>query len=175
MESIVINNGHVIVKDRGRLVEDLTRLNTRFRFAYEKPGDRDRHWRDVGEGRRDERAQAGGRSPVRSRVDRRARSLAIRTDRSNLTTTSTTAGRQERLLDIQLDADRLSLPEIGRYFRPLAAIKLEPAVDVRGKGTLDALNMDVNVVSSAGTARGPLVGHLAAVPRASKGGSTCAT
>ena len=38
MESIAINNGHVIVKDRGRLVEDLTRLNTRFRFAYEKPG-----------------------------------------------------------------------------------------------------------------------------------------
>src|SRR5687768_7514311 len=38
MESIAINNGHLIVKDRGRLVEDLTRLNTRFRFAYEKPG-----------------------------------------------------------------------------------------------------------------------------------------
>ena len=38
MESIVINNGHVIVKDRDRLVEDLTRLNARFRFAYEKPG-----------------------------------------------------------------------------------------------------------------------------------------
>ena len=38
MQSIAINNGHVIVNDRGRLVEDLTRLNTRFRFAYEKPG-----------------------------------------------------------------------------------------------------------------------------------------
>ena len=28
------------------------------------------------------------------------------------------------------------------------------------RGTLDALNMDVNVVSSAGSARGPLVGHF---------------
>ena len=70
------------------------------------------------------------------------------------------SGPQERLLDITLDAERLSLPEIGRYFKPLATIKLEPAVDVTAKGTLDALNMDVNVVSSAGTARGPLVGHF---------------
>ena len=38
MESIAIKNGHLIVNDRGRLVEDLTRLNTQFRFAYEKPG-----------------------------------------------------------------------------------------------------------------------------------------
>ncbi len=38
MQSIAMNNSHVIVKDRDRLVEDLTRLNTRFRFAYEKPG-----------------------------------------------------------------------------------------------------------------------------------------
>ena len=32
MESIVINNGHLIVKDRGRVVEDLTRLNTQIPF-----------------------------------------------------------------------------------------------------------------------------------------------
>src|SRR5687768_8272569 len=38
MDSIAINNGHLMVNDRGRLIEDLTRLNTRFRFAYEKPG-----------------------------------------------------------------------------------------------------------------------------------------
>ena len=31
---------------------------------------------------------------------------------------------------------------------------------MNARGTLDALNMDVDVVSSAGTARGPLVGHF---------------
>ena len=72
----------------------------------------------------------------------------------------TTAVPIKRLLDIQLDAERLSLPEIGRYFRPLATINLEPKVNVKARGTLDALNMDVDVVSSAGTARGPLVGHF---------------
>ena len=74
-------------------------------------------------------------------------------------------GPQERLLDISLNAERLSLPEIGRYFRPLANIKLEPAVDVKARGTLDELNMDVKVVSSAGTARGPLVGHFGSGPK----------
>ena len=89
-----------------------------------------------------------------------ARDLAIATDRTRLVTTVTYSGPKERLLDITLDAERLSLPEVGRYFRPLANIRLEPAVDVTARGTLDALNMDVNVVSSAGSARGPLVGHF---------------
>ena len=102
---------------------------------------------------------AGGREIDGSIAIERARdSLLNRSDRPCTTVNYT--GPDERLLDIKLDANRLSLPEIGRYFRPLAAIKLEPAVDVRAKGTLDALNMDVNVVSAAGTASGPLVGHF---------------
>lgn len=159
MESIAINNGHVIVTDRGRQVEDLTRLNTRFRFAYEKPG--------IAVSIAQLSADAGDMTLRRLagdlRFDRgsiRARNLAIETDRSKLVTTISYSGPQERLLDIQLDADRLSLPEVGRYVRPLANIRLEPAVDVKARGTLDALNMDVDVVSSAGTARGPLVGHF---------------
>jgi uncharacterized protein involved in outer membrane biogenesis len=151
MDSIVINNGHLIVKDRGRVVDDLTRLNSRFRFAYEKPG--------VSVSIAEMSAIAPDMNVRRLKGDLRfdrgsivARDIAIETDRTDLVTTVTYTGPNERLLDIQLDANRLSLPEIGRYFRPLAAIKLEPAVDVRAKGTLDALNMDVNVVSSAGTA-----------------------
>jgi autotransporter translocation and assembly factor TamB len=159
MDSIVINNGHLIVKDRGRVVEDLTRLNSRFRFAYEKPG----AVVSIGE-----MSATGAEMNVRRlkgdlRFDRGsivARDLAIETDRTDLVTTVNYTGPDQRLLDIKLDAGRLSLPEVGRYFRPLAAIKLEPAVGVRAKGTLDALNMDVNVVSSAGTASGPLVGHF---------------
>ena len=159
MESIAINNGHLIVKDRGRLVEDLTELNTRFRFAYEKPG--------VAIAIREFSAGARGMDVRRLagelRFDRgsvRARDLAIETDRSRLATTISYSGPQQRLLEVDLDAERLSLPEIGRYFRPLATIRLEPAVDLSARGTLDALKMDVNVVSSAGTARGPLVGHF---------------
>jgi hypothetical protein len=159
MESIVITNGHVILKDRGRVVEDLTRLNTRFRFAYEKPG--------IAVSISEMSASAVETNLRKLSGDLRfdrgsilARELAIETDRSKLVTTITYAGPQERSLDIQLDAGRLSLPEIGRYFRPLATIKLEPAVNVRARGTLDSLNMDVHVVSAAGSVRGPLVGHF---------------
>ena len=58
MESIAIKNGHVIVKDRDRLIEDLTRFNTQLRFAYEKPGDRHLDCRALGERGRDESAAA---------------------------------------------------------------------------------------------------------------------
>ena len=159
MESIVLNDGHLIVKDRGRVVEDLTGLDAQLRFKYEKPGIA------VSIGRM---SAAGAGMNLKKlagdlRFDRGsilARDLAIETDRTSLVTTVTYAGPQDRLLEIRLDAPRLSLPEVGRYFTPLAGIKLEPAVDVRGRGTINALKMDVNVVSSAGSAQGPLVGHF---------------
>jgi autotransporter translocation and assembly factor TamB len=159
MESITINNGHLIVKDGVRLVEDVTRLNTRFRFAYEKPGIAI----SIGEFSGDARDMMVRRLVGDVRVDRgsiRARDIAIETSRSKLVTTVSYSGPDERLLEVDLDAERLSLPEIGRYFRPLATIELEPAVDIKARGTIDALAMDVDVVSSAGTARGPLVGHF---------------
>ena len=129
MESIAINNGHLIVNDRGRLVEDLhAACNTQFRFAYEKPGHRD----PIGQMSADAGEMAVRRLAGDLRFDRgsiRARDLAIETDRSKLVTAITYSGPQEKLLDITLDAERLSLPEIGRYFKPLATITLEPAVD----------------------------------------------
>ncbi len=125
MEAIAIDNGHLIVRDRDRLVEDLTRLNTRFRFAYEKPGVAF----SIAEF-----SATGAETKVRSlagdlRFDRGSiavRNLAIRTDGSKLVTAVSYSGPKERLLEIDLDAERLSLPEIGRYFRPLANITLEP-------------------------------------------------
>jgi len=168
MESIAIKNGHVILKDHDRLVEDLLGLNTRFRFAYEKPG--------ISVSIADMSAHADGMTLRRLAGDLRfdrgsivARDFAITTDRSNLAGAISYAGPQERLLDIRLDADRLSLPEIGRYFKPIANIRLEPAVKVRAHGTLDALNMDVDVVSDAGSARGPLVGHFGAGAKSLEG------
>jgi hypothetical protein len=164
MESVALKNGHLIVNDRGRILEDLTRLNTKFRFAYEKPG--------IAISIAEFSAAAGDMNVRRLagdlRIDRgsiRARDVAIETDRTKLVTAISYSGPQDRLLEIELKAGRLSLPEIGRYFRPLASIKLEPAVDVKARGTLDALNMDVNVVSSAGTARGPLIGHFGTEPK----------
>jgi hypothetical protein len=168
IQSIVMNNAHVILNDRGRLVEDLTRLNAQFRFAYEKPGiavaiarmtadARDMHLRRL----------AGDLRFDRGAIH--ARDLAIETDRTNLVTTINYSGPQDRQLDIQLDGARLSLPEVGRYFRPLATINLEPKVNVKARGTLDALNMDVDVVSSAGNARGPLVGHFGGATKSLEG------
>jgi autotransporter translocation and assembly factor TamB len=159
MDAITINNGHVIVKERGRLVEDLTSLNARFRFAYEKPGIAI-SIAQLSANATDARLR---RLVGDLRFDRGsilARDLAIETDRSTLTTSISYAGPKERLLDVELTAGRLSLHELGRYFSPLANIRLEPAVVVKARGTLDALNMDVDVVSSAGAARGPLVGHF---------------
>lgn len=163
MDAVTINNGHVIVKDRGRVLEDLLGVNTRFRFAYLKPGIQVL----VGELTAASedltiRALAGDLEFDRGAVE--VRDLRMETDRSKLATTITYAGSEERTLDIDLHADRLSLPEVGRYFKPLAGIKLEPAIDVKGHGTLDALKMDVKVVSSTGNASGPLVGHFGAAP-----------
>jgi len=168
IQSIVMNNAHVILNDRGRLVEDLTHLDAQVRFAYEKPGisvaiarmtadARDMHLRRLSGDLRFDRGAI------------HARDVAIETDRSNLVTTISYSGPQDRLLDIQLDGERLSLPEIGRYFRPLATINLEPKVNVKARGTLDALNMDVDVVSSAGDARGPLVGHFGSATKSLEG------
>jgi hypothetical protein len=159
MESVVIHNGHVIVKDRGRVLDDLTGLNTQFRFAYHKPGIaiaiEELATRAEG---LNVRHLAGHLRFDRGSID--ARSLEIETDRTKLATTFNYAGADKRLLTIRLDADRLSLPEVGRYVRPVANIPLAPAVNVNAHGTLDALEMDVNVVSAAGSARGPLVGRF---------------
>ena len=159
MNAIAITNGRVIVQDRGRVVEDLTTLNTRFRFAYEKPGVAlDIHELSSAAVGANIRALSGALRFDRGSVY--GRNVSVETDRSRLHTTFTYNGPTNRAVEVSLDADRLSLPELGNYFRPLAAIHLEPAVKLRAKGTLDAMKMDVDVVSSAGAANGPLVGHF---------------
>ena len=168
MHSIAINNGHLIIKDGERLVEDLTRLQTQFRFAYEKPGVvvSIGQFSAIAAGM-NVRNLVGDLRFDRGSID--ARGVKVQTDRSAVVTTIRYAGPQERTLDVQFDAERLSLPEVGRYFRPLAAIKLEPSVGVRGQGTIDALRLDVNVVSDAGSAQGPLVGHFGDGPKSLEG------
>jgi hypothetical protein len=162
MDAVTINDGHVIVKDRGELLEDVTTLNTTFRFAYVKPGIQININQLSGRSPNvNVHALAGDLGFDRGAV--RLRNLAIETDRSKLVTTVALSGgatARDRTFDVDLHAERLSLPEVARYFKPLANINLDPAVDVKGHGTLDALAMDVNVVSSTGSAKGPLVGHF---------------
>ena len=107
----MINNGHVVVNDRGRTLEDLTGLDTQFRFAYEKPG--------IAIAIARFSADAAGMTIHRLtgdlRFDRgsiRARDMAIETDRTKLVTSISYAGPQDRVLDIALNAERLSLPEL---------------------------------------------------------------
>jgi uncharacterized protein involved in outer membrane biogenesis len=118
MDAVTINDGHVIVKDRGRLVEDVITLNTAFRFAYLKPGIQINI------------NQLSGHSPnvnVHSLsgdlgFDRGAvqvRNMAIETDRSKLVTTLSLSGgatARERPFDVDLHAERLSLPDVARVF-----------------------------------------------------------
>jgi hypothetical protein len=163
IENLSVSNGHVIVKDRGTLLEDITRLNSTLRFAYQKPGVEF----DI--------AQLSGRSADVNinklsgnlRFEGGATqvgNLSVETDRSAFVTTFGWTGGTEplarRTFDVTLHADRLSLPEVSLLFKPVAGIKLAPALDVKAHGPFSALKMDVNVKSTEGNAHGPLVGHF---------------
>jgi hypothetical protein len=162
MEAVTIKDGHVIVKDRGRLLEDVTTLNSTLRFAYLKPGIQINIQQLSGRSADvNVRALSGDLGFDRGAVH--VRNLNVQTDRSQLITNvalGAGSSARDRTFDIELHSERLSLPEVAHYFSPLANINLVPAVDVTGHGTLDALAMDVNVVSSTGNASGPLVGHF---------------
>jgi TamB, inner membrane protein subunit of TAM complex len=164
IEALHVNNGHLIVRDQGRLIEDVTSLNTTLRFAYHKPGVEF----DVAElsGRATDvnvRRLAGTLQLEGGGVQ--VGNLAIETDRSHFVTTVNWAGGSEpfaeRDLALTLHADRLSLAELGRFYKPVAGIDIEPAIDLRAQGTLTALRMTVHVVSAQGDASGSLIGHFA--------------
>jgi hypothetical protein len=156
METVAINNGHVIINDRGRLVEDLTRLNTRFRFAHEKPG--------IAISIGQLSAQAAetnihGLPGISGSIAVDRGPIGDRDRSSRLLTSVSYSGRSNGCSRYDWMPSVCRCQSSGAT-RPLAGIRLEPAVDVTARGTLDALNMDVDVVSSAGSARGPLVGHF---------------
>jgi hypothetical protein len=57
---------------------------------------------------------------------------------------------------LQVRAERVSLPEVGRFVPQVAPFDLHPTFTVDMRGPLDALAMTVDVVTAAGSARGPL-------------------
>ena len=122
MQSIAINNGHLIVQRsrpaRRRPHPPQHAVPFRVRKAWHRDLDRPVFCR------RSEMTVRRLAGDLRfDRGSMRARDLAIETDRTKLVTAISYSGPQERLLELQLDAERLSLPEIGRYFRPLANIR----------------------------------------------------
>jgi uncharacterized protein involved in outer membrane biogenesis len=91
MDAVTINNGHVIVKDRGTLVEDVTTLNSSFRFAYVKPGIQININQLSGHSQKvNVHALAGDLGFDRGAIH--VRNMAIETDRSKLVTTVALSG-----------------------------------------------------------------------------------
>ena len=172
IEALHVNNGHVIVRDHGQLFEDITSLNSLLRFAYLKPGAEFDITQLSGRSPDVNIQQLGGTLRFQDGA-MHVGNLAVKTDRSTFITTFGWAAGTEplarRQFDVTLHADRLSLTEVGRFFKPVAGINIEPALDVKAHGTFDALNMEVNVVSSEGNAHGPLVGHFSAAPAGLQG------
>jgi autotransporter translocation and assembly factor TamB len=161
--TLTVNDGHVVVKDHGAVLEDITGLNSRLRLTYLKPGVEF----DI--------AQLSGYSP-QINIKRLAGNLrfqsgatqvdhlSVLTDRSSFTTTFGWSGgtgpMSGRMFDVDLHADRLSLPEVSLLFKPVGGINLAPRLDVKAHGPFSALRMDVAVVSTEGNASGPLIGHF---------------
>src|SRR5438093_8079560 len=81
--------------------------------------------------------------------------LSLRTAESSLTADGAVQSYLSKpLLNLQISADKLSLPEIARVVPALAGVKVQPRVRVKLDGPLDRLGVDMNVQSSAGAFTG---------------------
>ncbi len=72
-------------------------------------------------------------------------------------------------LNVQINSDKLSIPEIARVVPALAGVHLQPAFELRLNGPLDRLGVDMNVRSSAGDLAGKLVADVKAPGQAVQG------
>ncbi len=64
--------------------------------------------------------------------------------------------------NLQMNSDKLSLPEIARLVPALANIRLQPSFNLKVHGPLDRLGVEMNVQSSAGLTSAKLVADLVA-------------
>jgi autotransporter translocation and assembly factor TamB len=65
-------------------------------------------------------------------------------------------------LNLEISADKLSVPEIARLVPALAGVRLQPQMRVKLDGPLDRLGVDLNVQSQAGALAGRLTADLEA-------------
>jgi autotransporter translocation and assembly factor TamB len=67
-------------------------------------------------------------------------------------------------------AGKISLPEVGRVLPALSGYALHPVVDIKANGQARKLNLDLNVRSEAGNAKGQLVADVLLPDLAFRGG-----
>ncbi len=72
-------------------------------------------------------------------------------------------------LNLQISADRLSVPEIARLVPALAGVKLKPQVQVKVDGPLNQLGVEMNVQSEAGSVAGRVVADVEAPGQSVRG------
>jgi translocation and assembly module TamB len=72
-------------------------------------------------------------------------------------------------LNLQISADKLSVPEIARLVPALAGVKLKPQVQVKVDGPLNQLGVDMNVQSEAGAVAGRIVADVEAPGQSVRG------
>jgi translocation and assembly module TamB len=75
-------------------------------------------------------------------------------------------------LNLEVKADKISLPEIARLVPALSGVKLQPQVRVKVDGPLDQLAIDMNVQSAAGTLAGRIVADVQAPGQSIRGNLT---
>src|SRR5436309_29580 len=96
--------------------------------------------------------------------------LALRTAETSVTVDGAVQHYDSApLLNLEVKADKLSLPEIARIVPALSGVKLQPQVRVKVDGPLDRLGIDMNVQSPAGTLAGRIVADVQAPGQSVRG------
>jgi autotransporter translocation and assembly factor TamB len=72
-------------------------------------------------------------------------------------------------LNLEVSADRLSVPEIARLVPALAGVRLQPQMRIKLDGPLNRLGVDMNVQSSAGALAGRITADLEAPGQSVRG------
>ena len=70
---------------------------------------------------------------------------------------------------LDVDGERISLPEIGGFLPAVAYLEVAPSLQTSVRGTLDALELDLRMTSAAGDATGPVTLDLTGPTRAVAG------
>jgi uncharacterized protein involved in outer membrane biogenesis len=87
--------------------------------------------------------------------------LALRTSETSLSFDGAVQHYLTRpVFNLQINSDKLSVPELAQIVPALAGIRLQPSFNVKADGPLDALGLEMHVQSSAGTASGKVVADL---------------
>jgi autotransporter translocation and assembly factor TamB len=99
--------------------------------------------------------------------------LAVRTSETSLSIDGAVQNYLTKPhLNLQINSDKLSIPEIARLVPALAGVKLQPAFEIKVNGPFDQLGVDMNVRSSAGDAIGRVVADILEPGQAVRGDLT---